>query len=139
MSQQILLLDERHRLIRERQAAKGRGLATDLARDLGTSEDTIRRDLRELASPLTLSPGVGWKSPRTRLRTSALAGHFPLEHAVAFRVLAASQGKDLQELLAEAINMAFKRYRLPNCIEITSGRRTRRARKSCLCNLVVQI
>jgi DeoR/GlpR family transcriptional regulator of sugar metabolism len=45
-----LLLDERHRFIRERLARQGRAPAVDLARELGTSEDTIRRDLRELAS-----------------------------------------------------------------------------------------
>ena len=69
MSQSNLLLDERHRFIRERLTAEGRVLATDLARDLGTSEDTIRRDLRELASlgacrrvyggALSISPASG--------------------------------------------------------------------------------
>ncbi|RFB80113.1 DeoR/GlpR family DNA-binding transcription regulator [Methylovirgula sp. 4M-Z18] len=44
-----LLPEQRHRLIQERLAAQGRVLAGDLARELGTSEDTIRRDLRELA------------------------------------------------------------------------------------------
>lgn len=62
---------------------------------------------------------------KTRVGTSPLAGHFPEEHSRAFRALAASQGKDVQELLAEAVNMVFKRYALPNRIEITSGRRTR--------------
>ncbi len=50
MPQANMLLDERHRVIRRRLAAEGRVLATELARDLGASEDTIRRDLRELAS-----------------------------------------------------------------------------------------
>jgi len=50
MSTPVLLLDERHRLIRERLSDQGRVLAADLARELGASEDTIRRDLRELAS-----------------------------------------------------------------------------------------
>lgn len=74
MSRPNLLLDERHRLIRERLAAEGRVLATDLARDLGTSEDTIRRDLRELASlgecrrvyggALSISPASGTMAER---------------------------------------------------------------------------
>jgi DeoR/GlpR family transcriptional regulator of sugar metabolism len=74
MSQTNLLLDERHRLIRERLAVEGRILATDLARDLGTSEDTIRRDLRELASlghcrrvyggALSISPTSGTMAER---------------------------------------------------------------------------
>ena len=74
MAQLNLLLDERHRLIRERLAAEGRVLATDLARDLCTSEDTIRRDLRELASlghcrrvyggALSISPASGTMAER---------------------------------------------------------------------------
>jgi DeoR/GlpR family transcriptional regulator of sugar metabolism len=74
MSQSNLLLDERHRFIRERLDAEGRVLATDLARDLGTSEDTIRRDLRELASrghcrrvyggALSVSPASGTMAER---------------------------------------------------------------------------
>ena len=69
MNQPILLLEERHRMIRERLDTEGRVLATDLARDLGISEDTIRRDLRELAAlgmckrvyggALRLSPASG--------------------------------------------------------------------------------
>src|ERR1700729_2455516 len=69
MSQPNLLLDARHRLIRKRLASEGRVLAADLARDLGTSEDTIRRDLRELAAlgacrrvyggALSISPASG--------------------------------------------------------------------------------
>lgn len=45
-----LLLTERQSLIQARLLAEGRVLALDLARDLGVSEDTIRRDLRELAA-----------------------------------------------------------------------------------------
>src|SRR6202162_6418943 len=45
-----LLPDERHRIIRKRLSLGERVLAVDLARELGASEDTIRRDLRQLAS-----------------------------------------------------------------------------------------
>lgn len=45
-----LLLGERQTLIQERLAAYGRVIAADLADELGVSEDTIRRDLREMAS-----------------------------------------------------------------------------------------
>src|SRR5471030_3483486 len=50
MSSNLLLPEERHRAIRDRLAAEGRVLAIDLAQELRTSEDTIRRDLRELAA-----------------------------------------------------------------------------------------
>src|ERR1700750_2186931 len=44
-----LLPDERHRIIRKRLLLGERVLAVEMARELGASEDTIRRDLRVLA------------------------------------------------------------------------------------------
>lgn len=45
-----LFLKERQALIRRRLAAEGRVMAGELAREFETSEDTIRRDLREMAA-----------------------------------------------------------------------------------------
>ena len=50
MSVQDLLLGERQALIRDRLDLSGRVIAAELAQELGVSEDTIRRDLREMAS-----------------------------------------------------------------------------------------
>jgi DeoR/GlpR family transcriptional regulator of sugar metabolism len=50
MSTPNLLLKERHALIQQRLLAEGRVLALDLAAQLNVSEDTIRRDLRDLAA-----------------------------------------------------------------------------------------
>lgn len=44
-----MLTDERHQIIRDRLAVEGRVLASELASRFGVSEDTVRRDLRELA------------------------------------------------------------------------------------------
>jgi len=44
-----MLTDQRHQLIRDRLAAEGSVLAGELAGLFGVSEDTVRRDLRELA------------------------------------------------------------------------------------------
>jgi DeoR/GlpR family transcriptional regulator of sugar metabolism len=44
-----MLTAQRRKLIQNRLAAEGQIVARDLARELATSEDTIRRDLRELA------------------------------------------------------------------------------------------
>lgn len=44
-----MLTDQRHQLILDRLAAKGSVLAGELASHFGVSEDTVRRDLRELA------------------------------------------------------------------------------------------
>jgi DeoR/GlpR family transcriptional regulator of sugar metabolism len=45
-----LLLEQRQSLIKERLGARGRVLAAELAQELEVSEDTIRRDLREMAA-----------------------------------------------------------------------------------------
>lgn len=45
-----LLLHERQGIIRKRLADEGRVIATDLAQEFQISEDTIRRDLREMAA-----------------------------------------------------------------------------------------
>ena len=50
MSIQDLLLGERQDLIRARLDLSGRVIAAELAQELGVSEDTIRRDLREMAA-----------------------------------------------------------------------------------------
>ncbi|GAB3255652.1 DeoR/GlpR family DNA-binding transcription regulator [Chitinimonas naiadis] len=74
MTTSNLLLKERQTLIQQRLQANGRVLALDLAQELGVSEDTIRRDLRELAAAglcrrvyggaLPLPPAAGTLSER---------------------------------------------------------------------------
>jgi DeoR/GlpR family transcriptional regulator of sugar metabolism len=50
MSANELLLGERQDLIQDRLTVSGRVIAAELAQEFGVSEDTIRRDLREMAS-----------------------------------------------------------------------------------------
>lgn len=50
MKTESLLLPERHALILKQLNAEGRVLATALARELNVTEDTVRRDLRDLAA-----------------------------------------------------------------------------------------
>lgn len=50
MKIQTLLLPERHALILKQLGEEGRVLAVTLARELNVTEDTIRRDLRDLAA-----------------------------------------------------------------------------------------
>ena len=45
-----MLVAERRELLLSRLRAEGKLVATDLARELGMSEDSVRRDLRELAA-----------------------------------------------------------------------------------------
>jgi len=74
----------------------------------------------------TPAPEVpAYRTATTRAATRQLSGHFPADAVQAFRVLAAEQDMDVQELLAEGINMVFQRFGRPERIEITSGRRKR--------------
>src|ERR1700676_2704185 len=85
-----LLPDERHRIIRKRLSLGERVLAVEMARELGASEDTLGRDLRELASlgvcqrvyggALPVSPASG--SFRIRQRQK-LGSKVPLGQAAA--------------------------------------------------------
>jgi len=68
---------------------------------------------------------TNYRTAATRAATRQLSGHFPADAVQAFRVLAAEQDMDVQELLAEGINMVFERFGRANRIEITSGRRKR--------------
>ncbi len=61
----------------------------------------------------------------TRVGTRQIAGNFKSEVATAFRMLAAEQDKENQELLAEALNMLFERYGKAMRAEVTAGRRRR--------------
>lgn len=60
-----MLTSQRRALLLDRLAQEGRLLAADLATELGVSEDTIRRDLRELATEGRLLRVHGGALPRT--------------------------------------------------------------------------
>lgn len=78
-------------------------------------------------APEAATPHPSYRVAKTRLTSRAVAGHFPAEHVQAFRVLAAAEDKDVQQLLAEAINLLFERKGVPVRIPVFSGRRTRQA------------
>src|ERR1700726_3731899 len=61
---QIALKEERHQYILELLDSKGRVLAAELSRRYRVSEDTIRRDLRELASSGKIQRVHGGALPR---------------------------------------------------------------------------
>jgi len=79
----------------------------------------------KVVPPAAPAEEKSYRVAQTRTSTRQLSGHFPAEDVQAFRVLAATLDMDVQELLAEAINMTFERHGTPNRIEITSGRRRR--------------
>jgi hypothetical protein len=74
-------------------------------------------------------PSPSYRTAQTRADTRQIGGHFKAEVAQTLKVVAAEQDKDVQELLAEALNMLFSRYGKPTRVEVTSGRRNRPERR----------
>jgi hypothetical protein len=66
-----------------------------------------------------------YREAQTRNNTRQLGGHFPAEHVKAFRLLAHNNDLDGQELMAEAMNLAFEHYGYPNRVNVVSRRRKR--------------
>jgi hypothetical protein len=70
-----------------------------------------------------------YRTAQTRADTRQIGGHFKPEVAQTLRLIAVEQDKDVQEILAEALNMVFTRYGKAARAEVTSGRRSRAERR----------
>jgi hypothetical protein len=80
----------------------------------------------DLAIEQSTKPAQDLRSYRvaqTRAETRQVSGHFKPEVAQTLRLIAAEQGRDIQEILAEGLNMVFTRYGKAVRAEVTSGRR----------------
>lgn len=70
-----------------------------------------------------------YRTAQTRSDTRQISGHFKPEVQQALKLIAVEQDRDIQEILAEALNMVFSRYGKPTRVEVTSGRRRKAARQ----------
>jgi hypothetical protein len=70
-----------------------------------------------------------YRTAQTRADTRQVGGHFKPEVAQTLRLIAVEQDKDVQEILAEALNMVFGRYGKATRAEVTSARRSRTERR----------
>ncbi|WP_226019370.1 ribbon-helix-helix domain-containing protein [Novosphingobium sp. FKTRR1] len=93
-----------------------------------TSLKDIAADMkpgRAEPAPAKVIDPKNYRTAETRADTRQVSGHFPAEDVKAFKRMALEADMDVQEMMAEAFNMAFERYGLPNRMEIVSGRRKR--------------
>lgn len=67
--------------------------------------------------------GPAYRTAQTRSDTRQVSGHFRVEVSQTLKLIAVEQDRDIQEILAEALNMVFERYGKPTRAEVTSGRR----------------
>ena len=64
-----------------------------------------------------------YRTAQTRADTRQVSGHFKPDVAQTLRLIAVEQDRDIQEILAEALNMLFERYGKATRADVTSGRR----------------
>jgi hypothetical protein len=67
--------------------------------------------------------GPSYRTAQTRSDTRQVSGHFKVEVSQTLKLIAVEQDRDIQEILAEALNMVFERYGKPARAQVTSGRR----------------
>ena len=67
--------------------------------------------------------GPTYRMAQTRANTRQVSGHFKPEVAQTLRLIAVEQDRDIQEILAEGLNMLFARYGKAIRAEVSSGRR----------------
>jgi hypothetical protein len=77
----------------------------------------------QVAPPEPEKRGPNYRTAQTRTDTRQVSGHFKPEVAQTLRLIAVEQDRDIQEILAEALNMVFVRYGKATRAEVTSGRR----------------
>jgi hypothetical protein len=89
----------------------------DLARKAASPEQPAANDATAAALP------TSYRTAQTRSDTRQVSGHFKPDVAQTLRLIAVEQDRDIQEILAEALNMLFERYGKATRAEVTSGRR----------------
>src|ERR1700730_19212268 len=70
---------------------------------------------------------AGYRRAQTRNDTRQVSGHFKAEVSQTLRLIAVEQDRDVQEIMAEGLNMVFERYGKATRAEVTSGRRKKSA------------
>jgi hypothetical protein len=83
-----------------------------------------------LSTPAKAEPdesGRRYRTAQTRADTRQVSGHFKPEVQQTLKLIAVEQDRDIQEILAEALNMVFSRYGKATRAEVTSGRRKKTA------------
>jgi DeoR/GlpR family transcriptional regulator of sugar metabolism len=115
----ISLPVERHRLILERLHQDGRVLAADLAKQFGTSEDTVRRDLRELAATGQLKRVYGGAlrlAPATAPLRERETADTDRKDRLARRALSLIQANQILFIDASTSNLALTRVLPPDLV-----------------------
>jgi hypothetical protein len=75
--------------------------------------------------PASIEQERRYRKAQTRIDTRQVSAHFKPEVSQTLRLIAVEQDRDVQEILAEALNMVFARYGKATRADVVSGRRKR--------------
>jgi hypothetical protein len=92
-----------------------------LARKTGSTVEPVAPEGETRKKPERTEPS--YRTAQTRSDTRQVSGHFKPEVGRTLRLIAVEQDRDVQEMLAEALNMLFTRYGKATRAEVTSRRR----------------
>ncbi len=92
-----------------------------LARKTGATVEPAAPEGETRKKPELAEPS--YRTAKTRSDTRQVSGHFKPEVGRTLRLIAVEQDRDVQEMLAEALNMLFTRYGKATRAEVTSRRR----------------
>lgn len=96
----------------------------DLARGLATAVPVAISAQTMTGQDMEPQPSApSYRTAQTRSDTRQISGHFKTEVSQTLRLIAVEQDRDIQEILAEALNMVFERYGKITRAGVTSGRR----------------
>lgn len=116
-----LMLPERQQRIRDRLSVDGRVIAASLAAEFGVSEDTIRRDLRDMAAAGLCERVYGGALPVANCLTSLAqrsAQDKPRKQRLARTLLSSMQARSVVFLDAGSTNLALAEL-IPDAFELT--------------------
>ena len=88
------------------------GALANALRDSGAVVAAKPSPPKEQSPPLQTSYPISLIQP-SRLGTKAITVHFPEEVRRQLKALAGEQGRDVADMVAEALNLLFVRYRKP--------------------------
>jgi hypothetical protein len=84
-----------------------------LANALRNSGATVAASVESPEPPPSATPAQPHTQTSSRLATKAITVHFPEEVRRQLKSMAAEQGRSMEDMVGEALNLLFVRYRKP--------------------------
>ena len=93
-------------------AAKKSGALASALRSSGATVAFTRDEAWEAPQAALAAPSASPVAP-SRVGTVPITGHFPAPVRRQLKAMSAEEGRNMQDMLAEALNLLFAKYRRP--------------------------